>query len=156
MSFFQNVMNNVSSVEQNLLGPDYPYYKYIKTPQPLGMSNSGNNIINNVDGLISYMELLVTGQTNASTTNGPLGDKFFLKTSGNCKDIKTNNTVKRSVYINNIPDGSIPFISSGLGGTTFTSFEGLIPGIMGNMSNLNPFKLFQGFMHFIGEAICHS
>ena len=139
-------MTNLSSVEQNLLGPDYPYYKYIKTPQQLGMSSSGNSIANNVGGLISYIELLVTGKTNASTTNGPLGDKFFLRTEAKCKDIKTNKLVNRYLYINNIPDGTIPFVSSGLGGTQFTSFEGLIPGVMTNMANLNPFQIFQSFM----------
>lgn len=139
-------MTNLSSVEQNLLGPDYPYYKYIKTPKQLGMSSSGNSISKNVGGLISYIELLVTGKTKASSTYGPLGDKFFLKTPGKCKDIKTNNLVNRYLYINNIPDGTIPFVSSGLGGTQFTSFEGLIPGVMGNMANLNPFQIFQSFM----------
>jgi len=146
MSFFQDVTNNLNSVQQNLLGPDYPYYKYIKTPKQIGMSDSGDSIANNVSGLISYIEVLVTGKGKATTINGPLGNKFFLKTAANCKDIKTNNIVNRSIYINNIPDGNIPFISSGLGGTNFSSFEGLIPGVMGNMAELNPFKLFQSFM----------
>lgn len=139
-------MTNLSSVKEDLLGPDYPYYKYIKTPRQLGMSSSGNSISTNVGGLKSYIELLITGQTNASTTNGPLGDKFFLKTESKCKDIKTNNLVNRYLYINNIPDGTIPFVSSGLGGTQFSSFKGLIPGVMNNMANLNPFQIFQSFM----------
>lgn len=134
-----------NSVNSSFMGPSYPYYKYIRTPKQLGMSSKGNNIGNNIGGLISYIELLVTGETRASATGGPLGDKFFLKTIAKCHDIKTNNTVNRSIYINNIPDGNIPFISSGLGGVSFSSFKGLIPGVMGNIGNLNPLNLFKGF-----------
>ena len=130
-----------NSVNSSFMGPSYPYYKYIRTPKQLGMSSKGNNIGNNIGGLISYIELLVTGETRASATGGPLGDKFFLKTIAKCHDIKTNNTVNRSIYINNIPDGNIPFISSGLGGVSFSSFKGLIPGVMGNIGNLNPLNL---------------
>jgi hypothetical protein len=53
--------------------------------------------------------------------------------------------VDRYAYVNNVPDGNIPFISSGLGGVQFSEFEGLIPGTMSDMGALNPFSLFQAF-----------
>jgi hypothetical protein len=53
--------------------------------------------------------------------------------------------VDRYAYVNNVPDGNIPFISSGLGGVQFSEFEGLIPGTMSDAAALNPFSLFQAF-----------
>lgn len=146
-NFFNDVLNDLESVEQSLLGPDYKYYKQIKSPSELGMSSDGNlgAMANDIKGLIAYTELLVTGGGNASKTGGPLGDKFFLQTGAQCKDKKTGNQVKRSIYVNNVPDGSIPFISSGLG-VNFTEFEGLIPGTMSNLANINPLGIFQAFM----------
>jgi hypothetical protein len=75
-----------------------------------------------------------------------LGDKFFLKTGGQCKDVASGNKVDRYIYIDNVPNGNIPFISSGLGGTDFTEFEGLIPGVLGDLGKLNPLNLFKSFM----------
>jgi hypothetical protein len=91
------------------------------------------------------VEVLVTGNAG-STTGGPLGDKFFLKTGGQCKDVASGNKVDRYIYIDNVPNGNIPFISSGLGGTDFTEFEGLIPGLLGDLGKLNPLNLFKSFM----------
>jgi hypothetical protein len=51
----------------------------------------------------------------------------------------------RYIYIDNIPDGSIPFISQGLG-MNFSEFRGLIPGAMGDLSVLNPFTIMQSFL----------
>ena len=56
--------------------------------------------------------------------------------------ILINNNI---IYINNVPNGSIPFISSAMG-QNFKDFRGLIPGIMGNLSVLNPFDITQAFM----------
>ena len=49
------------------------------------------------------------------------------------------------MQINNVPDGSIPFISSGMG-VDFSTFEGLIPGTMSNLETLNPIAIFSAFM----------
>ena len=155
-NFFEEAKNDLSSLEAKLLGPDYKYFDFIRTPSEMGMSADGSisAIENDIAGLIAYVELLVSGTGEASKTGGPLGDKFFLETGAKCKDIKTNSLVTRSLYVNNVPDGNIPFISSGMG-VDFTSFEGLIPGVMGNLSNLNPMKIFQAFM--VGsEPPCQS
>jgi len=146
-NFFKDVMNDIEAVEQDLLGPDYNYVKQINTPEEMGMSSDGtiSTIGNNISGLVGYTELLVTGRGKASKTGGPLGDKFFLETGAKCKDSKTGKDVTRSIYVSNVPDGSIPFISQAMD-VNFTSFEGLVPGIMSNLNNINPMKIFQAFM----------
>lgn len=186
----------------SLLGPSYDYWKSIKQPSEMGMSPgfSLGALATNVDGLLSYVEVLISGTGNASVTGKPLGNKFFLKTTGKCSEttvekwkkerdedeawekayedvenkfganeisedqaIKTKNAlnevkakrdeqrkgekklVDRWIYVNNIPDGSIPFIASGADGRTFNDLRGLIPGALGNLSALNPVQLFNGF-----------
>jgi hypothetical protein len=146
-SFFSDIMTDMKGVEQNLLGPDYLYWKRILKPSDMGMSDDGNfgALANDVSGLINYVEVLVSGK-GGSTTGKPLGDKFFLKTGGQCRDVASGNKVDRYIYIDNVPNGNIPFISSGLGGTDFTEFEGLIPGVLGDLGKLNPLNLFKSFM----------
>lgn len=146
-NFFSDVMTDIKGMEQNLLGPDYLYWKRILKPSDMGMSADGNfgALTNDVNGLINYVEVLVSGN-GGSTTGGPLGDKFFLKTGGQCTDVASGNKVDRYIYIDNVPNGNIPFISSGLGGTDFTEFEGLIPGLLGDLGKLNPLNLFKSFM----------
>jgi hypothetical protein len=146
-NFFSDVMTDMKGMEQNLLGPDYLYWKRILKPSDMGMSANGNfgALTNDVNGLINYVEVLVTGNAG-STTGGPLGDKFFLKTGGQCTDVASGKKVDRYIYIDNVPNGNIPFISSGLGGTDFTEFEGLIPGLLGDLGKLNPLNLFKSFM----------
>lgn len=144
-NFFQKAIDDLDSLEEEILGPDYPYYKYIKSPSEMGMSSSGGDIATDIGGLIAYTEVLVTGRGNASATGKPLGDKFFLKTGATCKDKASGESVTRSLYVNNVPDGNIPFISS-MTGASFTDFEGLVPGTLSDMNNLNPLGIFQAFM----------
>jgi hypothetical protein len=149
-NIFQEVLNDAGGVQNQLLGPTYPYYKNIKSPSQLGMSDKGTiqQMSNNINGLINYVELLVSGKSKASVTGGPLGNKFFLQTGAKCVDNSSdasNNQVDRYIYVNNVPNGDIPFISSGMG-VNFSDFEGLIPGSMGNLNALNPFAILQSFM----------
>jgi hypothetical protein len=146
-NIFQDVLTDVKGVELALLGPSYPYWSNINSPSQMGMSSEGSMsaLGNDVVGLINYVEVLVSGSGAASKTGGPLGDKFFLKTGGTCKDTVSGNTEDRYIYINNVPDGSIPFITSS-SGMSFSSFEGLIPGVMGDLEALNPFLIMQAFL----------
>jgi hypothetical protein len=149
-NIFQEVLNDAQGVQEELLGPTYPYYKNIKTPSQIGMSSKGTiqQMGENIVGLTNYVEVLVSGTSEASATGGPLGNKFFLKTGGKCVDNSvdgSNNQVDRYIYVNNVPQGDIPFISSGLG-VNFTEFRGLIPGAMSNLNVLNPFGLIQSFL----------
>lgn len=146
-SFFQRVLADAKEVEVEVLGPDYNYVNYIKTPEDMGMSDEGSldTLAHDVHGLIAYVELLAAGNSDASEIGGPLGDKFFLETGAKCNDIATTRNVNRSLYMNNVPDGNIPFLSSGMG-VNFTDFRGLVPGVIGNLSNINPIQIFQAFV----------
>ena len=85
-NIFDDVLTNAKAAEEKYIGPDYPYYKYIRTPSEMGMSGAGNltQLGKDIDGLVNYVELLVSGGGKASSTGQPLGNKFFLKTGGKC------------------------------------------------------------------------
>ena len=74
----------------------------------------------------------------------PLGDKYFLKTSAKCKDLKGGEQ-DRYIYINNEPTGKIRlgFGTVGRGGAG--SMRGLIPSLVEDMGKLNPLELMRSF-----------
>ena len=146
-NIFQEVLTDAQAAKKRFLGPDYPYYKYIRTPSEIGMSDRGtlSQLGKNIDSLIAYVEILVSGGGRASATGQPLGNKFFLKTGAKCTDTLTKQEVDRYIYINNVPAGNIPFISSGVG-VNFSEFRGLIPGTISNLNAFNPMTLLQGFL----------
>ena len=146
-NIFQEVLSDAKAAESKYIGPDYPYYKYIKSPSEIGMSSSGSlsHLGKDIDGLISYVELLVSGGGKASATGKALGNKFFLKTGGKCTDTNSGQDADRFIYINNVPSGNIPFISSGVG-VNFSEFKGLIPGTISNLNAFNPMEMFQAFL----------
>jgi hypothetical protein len=135
---------------------DYPYQDNIRTPTEIGINDRGTipQLGRNVRGLIEYVKLLVSGPSTASATGQPLGNRYFLKTGAKCQaldtcvsDISGNSVCEetdRYVYINNIPSGRVPFISSGAG-VNFTQFRGLIPGAMENLNTINPAAIFRAF-----------
>ena len=84
-NIFNDVLKDAGGVEEKLLGPSYPYWKNIKSPSDIGMSDNGSlsTLGKDVDGLVQYVEVLVTGQ-GASTTGRALGNKFFLQTAWYC------------------------------------------------------------------------
>ena len=86
---FEESASDPVGLKEKLLGPDYPYYKYVKPPDKIGMSSAGSlaQLGKNINGLMSYTELLVEGTGKASATGKPLGNKFFLKTGAKCKPV---------------------------------------------------------------------
>jgi hypothetical protein len=124
----------------------YNYSSMIKAPSELGMSSEGSigALSRDIDGLIAYTEILVSGKSKASRGGGALGNKYFLNTGAQCNAKDTKQQTDRYIYINNIPTGNIPLISSAMG-TNFKDFKGLIPGITGNLSALDPFALVNAF-----------
>ena len=138
MSIFQSV----STTEDR----NYPYHKYIKSPSDLGASSAGNltALGKDIAALESYVGVLVSGDTKAHVGRiGPLGNKYFMNTGATC-DAPDGSKQPRYVFVNNIPDGQIPFISSAMGQTT-SQFKGLVPGVLGDISYINPLKLFTAF-----------
>ena len=133
-----------------LMGPDYDYSAQIRAPSgPGGLGMSPNGTISalesNIKGLLNYVKVLVTGE-GASKTGKPLGTKFFLQTPLQCTDKTSNSQVNRSIYINNVPDGSIPLpIPNGGMSMQFPAFKGLLPGVMSNLAQINPLKILSSF-----------
>lgn len=146
-NLFSSSMGNLKKLQSGLLGDDYDYAGKIKSPGELGMSSKGDldTLTKDIIGMLGYIKVLIEGGGKAQKIGGPLGDKFFLPTAAKCKDVATKKEVTRSLYVNNQPDGSIPFISQGMG-VTFGEFKGLVPGILSNVSQINPFQMLQAFM----------
>ena len=136
-------------MEQEFLGPDYKYYRFINTPKELGMSSAGNMgaLASDVAGLVNYTKLLIEG-TGAANKAGdrPLGNKFFLKKlEANVKQplmalLKTDMFILIMFLM-----VSIPFLSSAMG-SNFNTFRGLVPGAIGDAAQMNPLSMMSGFM----------
>jgi hypothetical protein len=134
-----------SNTESSFFGSDYPYYSYIKTPSAMGMSSKGDmkTLAKDVTGIQEYIDLLFSGKSTASKTGKPLGNKYFLNTGGTCIAKDTNKEVDRYIYINNVPTGNIPLLSSVTG--NLSDSKGLFPGILTNLNVLNPSDLMNAF-----------
>ena len=52
-NFFDNIMEDLSGMEKQIMGPNYKYYKFIKSPKEIGMSGKGSlsNIGKNINRL---------------------------------------------------------------------------------------------------------
>ena len=137
-------MSTNTTDDSPIFGEDYAYYNNIKTPAQLGMSTKGNlsTVGKDIVGLTEYVKVMVTGDSKASATGKPLGNKYFLKSGGKCTDVVSGQEVDRYLYINNVPSGNIPFISAGIG-VNFTDFRGLIPGALEQLNNFNPVTIFK-------------
>ena len=146
-SFFKDMAEGGEKLQAKFLGPTYNYAKQIKSPTELGMSGKGTmpTLARDIAGIINYTEVLVAGKSRAQRNqNVPLGNSFYIETGGQCKK-SDGNLTKRFLYVNNVPTGSIPFISSASGGN-LPEFRGLVPGTIENLGHLNPLALFGGFM----------
>jgi hypothetical protein len=145
-SFFKKAASDPSSLGKDFAGQNYIYSKFIKTPTELGMSDGGSlsDFAKNVSGLMNYVTVLSEGGGKASKARGKnLGDRYFLSTGAHCKDPK-GNTVKRSLYIDNVANGASPILKElGIGDE---SLNGLIPGLLNDVLQMNPVAIFGAFM----------
>lgn len=145
-SFFKKAAQDPSSLGKDFTGPNYIYSKWIKTPTELGMSDGGSlsDFADNVSGIMNYVTILSEGGGPASKASGKnLGNRYFLNTGANCTDDK-GNSVKRSLYIDNVPNGDDPTLKEmGIGDE---SLNGLIPGLLGDVMKMNPAAIFGAFM----------
>jgi hypothetical protein len=162
---FKQAATDPKSLEQALLGPSYSYSQFIKLPSQMGMSGNGgmSTLASDIEGIMSYVDILISGGGQASSTGKPLGNKYFVPIQGiqctpsgkvPCKDAAGNTIpcpdikdglAPRSIYVDNVPTGNIPFLS-GATGTDFSQFRGLVPGILQSAEGLNPFALLGGFL----------
>lgn len=126
----QQAMNDPSSLQKSILGEPYDYKKQIKNTSELGMSDRGDlaTLEKDVRGIVGYMKVLIEGGGRASKVNGPLGNKFFMKTAMLCKN--KGKDVPRSIYINNVPKPPL---------------AGLIKGTTTGLQAINPFRIMGAF-----------
>ena len=146
-SFFKDMAAGGEKLQAQFLGPTYNYAKQIKSPTELKMSSKGTlpQLATDIAGIINYTEVLVAGKSRAQRNpDVPLGNSFYLETGGQCT-APSGNLTTRYVYVNNVPTGSMPFISAASGGN-LPEFRGLVPGTIENLGHLNPLALFGGFM----------
>lgn len=156
-----------------LPGPfqNYKYGAFINSPTEMGMQGetSGwglDTIGTNFGGLISYIQLLVTGSSQASKAAAidypvsglrfaqPLGNAYAFNTGFKCTD--SNGQLQDAVaYINNVPLGNIPFISSFMGVGNVSELRGLLPGIFENFNGFNPMIIVNSLDISNGER-CNS
>lgn len=128
--------------EEKLKLTTYDYGDKIRTPNELGMRSEGslNALGDNISGLIGYVKILTLGGGKALNVNKlgdskVLGNKFFIETGSKCQDIDNDYAnVDRSIYLNNVNNDPM-----GIGDGKHT---GLLPGIIGNVSQLNPNEIF--------------
>jgi len=127
---------------------NYEYYKYVKTPKDMGIKtgSSLDNVSDGVSAMFNYVKLLVEGDSSASTTGKPLGNKYFLLTSQDCTDTATNKTVKRSLYFDNVPTGNLGMFADT--GSDTTDFRGLIPGAIEDVLSIGKIDFFGAFSSF--------
>ncbi len=144
--FFKDVQKGAGNLEQEFLGPTYSYHSKIRSPDEMGMSSAGNlNAMGkNISGILGYSQLLIEGGGRAQKPNGVLGNKFFLKTGGKCKD-SAGKEHERYLYFNNQADGNYKLGGMNLG-KSFSNFKGVIPSIMQTTGELNPLPMFGAFM----------
>ena len=125
----------------DVLGPTYNYHTKIAKPKDLGVSSSPNMwaLGRDVNALKDYIKIMVDGTGDANKAGRPLGDKFFLKTTGKCKDVKSKKEVTRYFYVNNQISGKLPIAGFN------TGMKGLLIGVLEGVFQLDPSGLFKGF-----------
>ena len=146
--------------DREMPGPfqKYKYGAFINSPEEMGMKGSVDSkwgletIGTNFGGLISYVELLVTGTSEASKAAAidnelggarfqqPLGNAYTFTTGFQCID-PDGNKQDAVAYINNIPLGNIPFISNFMGAGDQQELRGLLPGIFEDFNGFNPMQI---------------
>ena len=161
MASDQDVPNNSRiniTYNRDLPGPfrEMNLASFIKSPREMGMSGQTNGwgidtIGKNMGGLMSYIQLLVTGTSKASKVaaidypisglrrHQPLGHAYFFDTGFKCTD-RNGNLQNALAHINTVPLGNLPIVSAIIGGN-LQEMRGLLPSIFESVGGLNPMIL---------------
>ena len=157
---FNDIKNNPRAAVDRLLGPSYDYTMGVQRPEELGVSDEGSigQVFTNANAVKQYSQQLITGPL--------LGNTTFVETGGMCrmygnivgedgKDIIGNQVVDAVVprwsYVDNrmglkdaveVLPGNLP---KALGGAADV-FQGIVPGMMGDIASLNPIKPVNGLV----------
>jgi hypothetical protein len=133
-SIWTDLEKKSDNVETELLGPAYNYSDHVPGPASLGAGTDGSlgQLVSNTGAVISYVKTLITGDP-------PLGNQYFINTGGTCT-APDGSLQPRYNYINNLSSGAgdLPAAMSELG----SDFNGLVPGVLGDIESLNPTYMF--------------
>ena len=133
-SIWSDISNGSSNVQTELLGPSYSYADHIPGPSSLGVGSDGtfSQLETNGSAIGTYIKTLISGDP-------PLGNQYFVNTGGTCT-ASDGSIQERYNYISNLANGSelVPKAMSELG----TDFNGLIPGVLGDIEGLDPLYMF--------------
>jgi hypothetical protein len=126
---------------------NYQYYNQIRSPGELGMSGKGTfkALSDNISGLEDYVLLLIEGGGKAAKGGQPLGNSYFVNTNAKCKDSSTGKEEKRYMYINNQSEGDFD-LPGGMGLSFGSKLRGIIPGMLNDLIQINPERIFDAFM----------
>jgi hypothetical protein len=124
----------------------YNYADHIKSPGEMDVSNKGNIFvsINDLNSIYPYVDTLLYGKNVISSSSKwnlyPLGNNYFIK-SGTCGDQSSEECKNqpRYIYVRNVPSGVIPCMGSF---SPKTNMKGLVPGLIEDVADINPFALF--------------
>ena len=134
---WNDVQSGASTASTDLMGPSYSYSDNITGPTDLGVGSDGtfSQVFTNTGAIVDYVGYMVSGPA--------LGNSFFINTGGMCS-APDGSTQPRYNYINNVANGAndlSPAMKQSLGGIA-SDFDGLIPGMIGDIEGLNPLNLF--------------
>lgn len=137
-SLWSDLQKNPANVQTDILGPSYSYADNVPGPSSLGVGTDGSfgQLSSNASAVSTYVKTLITGDP-------PLGNQYFVNTGGVCT-APDGSTQSRMNYINNKASGAdlMPASMSEIG----SDFNGLIPGIVGDIEGLNPYYMFSALM----------
>jgi len=140
-SIWNDIESGATTVETDLTGPVYSYVDNIPGPSSMGVGSNGSmsQIATNTGAIIDYVKYMVSGPA--------LGNRYFVNTGGSCK-APDGSVQSRYNYINNVADTAniLPAsMRAELGGIA-SDFNGLLPGILGDVEGLSPTGLLSSLM----------
>jgi len=148
-----NVQNSITAADDNpigavnagmdkVLGPSFDYLQTIQSPAAKGVSSDGSfdQVSTNIGAVSGYVDNLIVGPK--------VGNQFFMDSGGFCK-APGGRVVSRYSYTNNQLGGDD---AAGILGDSFrnavqgSGFDGIIPGIGGDLASMNPLKIMNGLV----------
>lgn len=143
MSFLSgnSLWSSGGNVMDRMFGPTFDYTTGIRKPEDLGVSDDGSieQVFTNANAVKQYTQQLITGPL--------LGNATFVETGGMC-EAPGGGIVPRWSYVDNRMRGSdvLPENMQRALGSSGDVFNGIVPGMLGDIVALNPIKPINGLV----------
>lgn len=132
-SLWAGISERGTNTLDRITGKPANYSALIRTPQALGVGDSGDisQVFTNAAAVGSYVQQLTTGPL--------LGNASFAETGGMCR-APNGAVIPRWTYVNNRMRGAdvLPENMTRVLGGSADTFNGIIPGMFGDIKALNP------------------